>query len=138
MYKCVDPVLRRKRSSMLGLWIFLTRRSVLLESTFTLCSGLFLNIRPNLASPKWFSSKEIVKPCTMLFLLWKSASRTIYQKKCTSLLIFFPAPWFRMTNIWRKKIFDHFHLHFIFGFVIRFNVIWRIMYHFTIWERVEC
>ena len=126
MYKCVDPVLRRKRSSMLGLWIFLTRRSVLLESTFTLYSGLFLKIRPNLASPKWFSSKEIVKPCTMLFLLWKSASRTIYQKNAPR-SSFFSSSMISDDKYLKKKIFDHFHLQFIFGFVIRFNGIWRIM-----------
>ena len=125
MYKCVDPVLRRKRSSMLGLWIFLTRRSVLLESTFTLCSGLFLKIRPNLASPKWFSSKEIVNPCTMLFLLWKSARRTIYRKN-TPRSSFFSSSMIS-DDKYLKKMFDHFHLHFIFGFVIRFNGIWRIM-----------
>ena len=56
---------KKKKSSMLGLWIFLTRHSVLLKSTFTLHSGLFLKIRPSLASPKWFSSKEIVKHCLL-------------------------------------------------------------------------
>ena len=60
---CVDPVLRRKKSSMFGLWILLTHHSVLLESTFTLYSGLFLRIRPSWVSTKWVSSKEIVKHC---------------------------------------------------------------------------